>query len=204
MSARVLRTAVTASLALSLAGAGGALAGPKTSCDLIKDDTGDAAIVSDQASLDIVTADLASDDKNITAVLRLDGAPSGANPEAVGGTRYYLSFNSPGVAEAQYLAAFVPFAGDPTFRTGQITDNGTSRSFSTDPDPATGKIEENVVTITAPLSAFSERAKVAPGTKLAAPTAETFAVVGVFLVSVDDATGKSYTAGNPSCVKPGA
>ena len=201
-----LRPVLAATLAVGLAVAGSAVAAPKAApvCKLVKDSKGDAAILRDQPSLDIVSADLASDAKSVTAVLRLDGAPSGANPEAAGGTRYYMEFNLPGSPKAQYLAAFVPFAGSPTFRTGEITTEEARRSFSTDPEPAKGAIRGNEVTITAPVSTFAARGKVAPGTKLTGLTAETFAVVGVLLVSVDDATGKSYTAGTPSCVKPGS
>lgn len=196
------RLVLAASVAAAVSLAGSALAAPAPVCNLVKDGAGDAEIVSSQPSLDIVSGDLASNDKKITAVMRLSGKPSGGNPEAPGGTRYYFSFSLPGVSEAQYLSALVPFAGEPTFRTGQIVTDGTRRTFTNDAEPVTGSIDGNQLTITAPLSAFSSRGKVAPGTKISGLTAETFALVGVFLVGVDDAAGKSYVAGSPSCVKP--
>ena len=189
-----------------VAGGGAAVAAPKAKpvCNLVTDETGDASIVTGQKSLDVVSADLASDAKNLTAVIRLDGAPGGANPQALGGTRYYFEFTAPGSDNPQYLYASIPFAGEPIYRTGEVTTTETNRSFSSDPvdESVKGSIKGNVLTMTAPLKAFS-RVKLAPGAKLAAPTVETFAVAGVLLVSVDDATGKAYTAGTPSCVKPG-
>lgn len=202
-----LRTVLAASMAGAVALAGGAVAAPakaKPVCNLVKDGKGDAKILSAQPALDIVSGDLASDGKSITAVMRLDGTPGGANPEAAGGTRYYFSFSLPKVADAQYLAALVPFAGTPSFTTGQIVADGTRRTFTNDAAPASGSIKGNELTITAPIDAFEQRGTLKPGTKLSALTAETFAVVGLLLVSVDDAAGKSYVAGTPSCVKPGA
>jgi hypothetical protein len=201
---RLLRPALLAGLAGSLVAAGGALAAPAPACKIVKDAQGDASILSDQASLDIVTGDLASDGKNITAVMRLAGPPGGANPEAAGGTRYYFSFSVPRVTDAQYLSALVPFVGEPTFRTGQIVADGTRRTFTNDPAPVKGSIKGNDLTISAPVSAFADRAKIASGTKLSSLTAETFAVVGILLVGVDEASGKAYTVGTPSCVKPGS
>ena len=200
------RSALALALLPALLAAGAATAAPKAApvCNLVKDAKGDASIVGDQPALDVVTGDLASNAKSITAVMRLDGAPAGANPEAAGGTRYYFSFSLPGLADAQYLGALVPFVGEPSFVTGQIVDDGTRRTFTNDTEPVTGSIKGNVLTITAPLSAFAERGKLTPGTKISGLTAETFAVVGVLLVAVDDASGKSYVAGTPSCVKPGA
>jgi hypothetical protein len=200
------RTVLAASMAAAVALAGGAVAAPAKAapvCNLVKDGKGDAEIVSAQPSLDIVTGDLASDGKSISAVMRLDGPPGGANPQAAGGTRYYFSFSLPKVADAQYLAAFVPFAGEPTFTTGQIVADGTRRTFTNDAGgEVKGKIAGNEITITAPVDAFEERGAITRGTKLTSLTAETFAVVGLLLVGVDEAAGKSYVAGTPSCVKP--
>lgn len=203
MSARALRLVLAGSLALGLVAAGGANAAPKAVCDLVKDEKGDAEILSSQPALDVVTGDIASNAKTITAVMRLDGKPSGGNPQAAGGTRYYFSFNVPGADSPQYLSALVPFVGEPTFRTGQIVSDGTRRTFTNDAEPVTGSIKDKVLTIHAPVSAFAERAKIKPGTKLSGLTAETFALVGVFLISVDDAGGKTYVAGTRSCVTPG-
>ncbi len=204
-----LRPVLAASLVGAVALAGGAVAAPakpkaKPVCNLVKDGTGDAEIVSRQAALDIVSGDIASDAKKITAVMRLDGTPSGGNPQAAGGTRYYFSFSVPGAEHAQYLSALVPFAGQPSFRTGQIVADGTRRTFTNDSEPVTGSIKGKQLTITAPVSAFAERGRIKPGTKLSGLTAETFALVGVFLISVDDASGKTYVSGTPSCVKPGS
>lgn len=207
MSIFALRSVMAAGVVGALALAGTAVAAPAKPapvCNLVKDGKGDAEIVSSQKSLDIVSGDLAADAKTITAVMRLDGTPSGANPEAVGGTRYYFSFTVPGTPDAQYLSAIVPFVGEPSFRSGQIVTDGTRSTYTNDTESVEGSIKGSVLTITAPVSAFSERAKIKPGTKLSGLTAATFAVVGVLLVPVDDASGKTYTVGTPSCVKPGS
>lgn len=201
-----LRTAAAFGLVTALAAAGVANAAPKAkpSCNLVTDDKGDAAIVSGQPSLDIISGDIATNAKSLTVSIRLDGQPAGGNPEAAGGTRYYFEFTAPGSDNPQYLYAAVPFVGDPTFRTGEVTTTSTNRSFSSDPvDPGVvGSIKGNVLTMSAPVSAFS-RVKVKPGAKLGGLTVETFGVAGVLLISVDDATGKAYVAGTPSCLTPG-
>ena len=205
MTARALRVATAAAASLSVLAAGGALAAPKPVCNLVKDEKGDAAIVSSQPALDIVTGDIATNAKNITAVIRLDGTPSGANAEAAGGTRYSFLFSPQGAENPQYLSALVPFVGEPTFRTGQaVTDDAGTTTYTNDTDQVEGVIKDDEVTITAPLSAFASRASMKSGTKLSGLQVETFALVGVFLVPVDDAAGKSYVVGTRSCVTPGA
>lgn len=206
MSPSLLRPALGALLCASVVAGGGATAATKAApvCNLVTDDKGDAEIVTAQPALDILSGDLASDGKNVTAVVRLDGQPAGGNPQAAGGTRYYFEFTAPGSDNPQYLYAAVSVAGAATYRTGEVTSNGASRSFSSDPvsEAVTGSIKGNVLTMTAPLSAFT-RVKLAPGTKISGLNVETFAVAGVLLLPVDDAAGKAYVAGTPSCVKPG-
>lgn len=203
MSPRALRAAVAGSLALAVAAAGGAVAAPpKPNCNLVKDAKGDAEIVSSQPGMDIVSGDIATGAKNLSAVIRLDGAPSGGNPQAAGGSRYYFLFSVPGTDDLQYVSAVVPFVGAPTFRTGQaVTSSTGTTTYTNDPETVTGEIKGNEISISAPLSAFASRAKIKPGTKLGALTVETFALVGVLLVSVDEAVGKSYVAGAHSCIK---
>ena len=204
------RPALALALLPALLAAGAATAAPakaKPVCDLIKDAAGDGAVVTASADLDILSGDLASDGKKITAVLRLAGDPSAANPQALGGKNYYVSFTAGG--QPQFLAAeFAPVLGA-TYSTGFEEDvNGVGNKTS-DTEPATGKVDGNVITITAPLSAFGGRASLKPGKKLSGLTAEVFALVGTgatggLLALADDATGSGYTAGAASCVKPGA
>lgn len=199
-----LRTLFAASVAGTVVLAGGAVAAPpKPNCNLVKDASGDAEIVTSQPGMDIVSGDIATGAKNLTAVLRMDGAPSGGNPQAAGGSRYYFAFSVPGATNPQYVSAIVPLVGAPSFRSGEVVTSSTGTSTYTN-DPAgdvTGEIKGKEITINAPLSAFASRAKIKPGTKISGLTIETFALVGVFLVPVDDAAGKNYVAGSRSCIK---
>jgi hypothetical protein len=198
----ILAVAACAALA---AATGVATAAPKPVCNVVTDPKGDAAIVTQQDGLDVVSGDIASNAKTITAVIRLGGAPGGGNPQAIGGTRYYFEFTPTGATRAQYLYASVPFLGEPTFHTGEITVETGRSSFSTDPTPVTGSIKGNLITISAPMAAFS-RASLKPKKKLGTLTVETFALASAggrgLLIAVDEALGKTYVAGTPSCLKP--
>ena len=206
------RPALALALRPALPAAGAATAAPakaKPVCDLIKDAAGDGAVVTASDDLDILSGDLASDGKKITAVLRLAGDPTAPNPQALGGKNYYVSFTAAGSTQPQFLAAeFDPVLGA-SYSTGFEEDVNGVGNKTTDTEPATGKVDGNVITITAPLNAFSGRASVKPGKKLSGLTAEVFALIGTsatggLLALADDATGSGYTAGGASCVKPGA
>ncbi|HVE74559.1 MAG TPA: hypothetical protein VNA30_05645 [Mycobacteriales bacterium] len=217
MPASRTRSGLALAAAAAVLLAGSATAAPKKKpapkpkpvapvCNLINDEKGDAKFegqVTAHPSFDIITGDLATDGKNVTGVLRMDGNPAGGNPEAIGSSRYYLKFSVPGAEKEQYLGAIVPFTGAASFRTGQVTPNSDGTiTYTNDTEPVTGSIKANIITISAPLAAFSARAVIKPGQKLGL-SAETFSLVGVLLVGADDAAGKAYIAGNPSCVKPG-
>jgi hypothetical protein len=203
----VLALAVCAGLA---AATGVATAAPKVKpvCNLVVDETGDGGIATSSGDVDIVSADLASNAKTITAVIRLDGDPASVNPQAPGGKNYYMSFTAPGSDQPQFLSAeFDPVAGA-SYHSGFEEDvNGVGNKTS-DADAVMGAVKGNVITITAPLSAFSSRVNLKPGKKLTDLTAEVFALIGTsttggLLANADDATGKAYTTGTPSCVKVG-
>ena len=188
-----------------VAGSGLAAAAPGPACNLVTDPAGDAEIVTAQPGLDVVTADIASNAKTVTAVIRLAGPPGGGNPQAIGGTRYYFEFLPTGATKSQYLFASVPFLGEPTFHTGEITVETGRSSFSADPEPVKGAIKGNEITISAPMAAF-KRANLKPGKKLGTLAVETFALASAggrgLLIAVDDAAGsKTYHAGTPSCLK---
>lgn len=205
-----VRPALALALLPALLAAGAATAAPaKPVCDLIKDAAGDGEVVTPADDFDILSADIASDGKKITAVLRLAGNPAAVNPQALGGKNYYVSFSAGGSGQPQFLSAsFDPVLGA-SYSTGFEEDvNGVGNKTS-DAEPATGKVDGKVITITAPLGAFSGRASVKPGKKLSGLTAEVFALVGTsatggLLALADEATGGSYVAGSRSCVKPGA
>ncbi len=174
-------------------------------CNLVTDPAGDAEIVTAQPGLDVVTGDVASNAKTITAVIRLAGPPGGGNPQAIGGTRYYFEFLPTGATKSQYLFAAVPFTGEPTFHTGEITMETGRSSFSTDPEPVKGSIKGNEITISAPMAAY-QRANVKPGKKLGTLAVETFALASAggqgLLIAVDEAvSSKTYISGSRSCLR---
>jgi hypothetical protein len=215
MSARVFRTAVTASLFLSLAAAGGALAGPKKSCDLITDAENDTFLLRTQdsvgaygppeASLDIVGGDLASDDKTITGVLRVAKLATTAGTSPVG-LSFRLQFALPGQTETNlYMTANI-VAGSESFAVG-VRDILTNTSTKLADATGTFDVEKSEVRISAPLAAFKEAGGIEPGAKLTLADLDqtssrpSGAGPSVFAdVAISD---KTYTAGNPSCVEVG-
>ena len=210
MSVRLARPAVAlaAIAAVSLAGVAQAAPAKKAPpvCNQVVDEKDDAAIITSQPGMDVVSADIASDAKQLSAVIRLAAKPNTANPEAVGASRYYFEFLAPGSENPQYLQASIAFGtGTATFRSGEIVPSANGSTFTNDAvnDGVTGKIEGEVITINAKLSALT-RIKPAVGTKIKGLTVETFSLAGVLLVPVDDAlTSKPYVAGAATCVKLG-
>ena len=203
----VLALGVCAALAAAT-GVAAAAPAAKPSCNLVTDAKGDGGIATSSGDVDILSADIASNAKVITAVIRLDGDPASFNPQAPGGKNYYLSFVAPGSEQPQFLSAeYDPVAGA-SYHSGYEEDvNGVGNKTS-DPDAVAGSVKGNVITITAPLSAFSSRTSLKPGKKLTGLTAEVFALIGTsvtggLLANADDAAGTSYTTGGASCVVPG-
>lgn len=194
----------------------------KPVCKIIVDDAGDAeynGAVPGDAGDDILSADLASDGKNITAVLRL-AALTANNPSAPLGQMFYLEFMPKGGGALLFLSAR-------TFPTGVKFTYGYSGSDPVLPlttsfaiGDAKGAIDlaAKEVRITAPLAGFAAQGKMTKGTKLDSLTAKSYRIVGQGLAPsqnvgparapiggvsfpFDEATGKSYTVGTPSCVK---
>ncbi len=209
---RVTRPALCLALAASVVASGAANAAakkpaPKPVCNLITDDAGDAGVVTGQDGMDILSADVASNAKIVTAVIRLKAAPKQSNPEAPGGTIYYLKFLAPGSDNPQYFTASVPFSGAITYATGEVTTTGGQHVSNDDAaGSAVGSIKGSILTITAPVNGFS-RVSLKPGQKLSELTAEVRVLIGAAgtgsLVLADDAAGvKPYVAGALSCVKP--
>lgn len=181
----------------------------KPVCMLIKDSAGDAkgANGGDQ-SLDVLSADLSADAKNITAVIRLAGSPTGTDTNAPVGRNWYLQFDAPGAANPLYLSASSDVKGTLTYSYGDVepSANGT---IATAKGTAIGSVVGKDLHITLPTSGFGALATIKPGTKLGGLTAVTYWYLGVPLVigalePGDDASGKSYVVGTPSCVKPGS
>lgn len=186
-----------------------AAAKAKPVCNLVVDAKGDGTgfVQTDQnylpndPNLDLVSGDIASNAKTITAVIRTD-AQALSDSSAPTGRAYYANFT---VGDKElFLAARLDGAGAGTFSAGYIDTTRTSLG------EATGVVDtaKKEVRITAPLSVFAAQAVLKPGTKIVDLNLLSQRYVGAAgkgaTPSADEATGgATYTAGAPSCVVPG-
>lgn len=213
MSARPMRLLLAGSLVLSLAAAGGALAAPAASCNLMTDPKGDASFldtVPNDASLDIVGADVATDAKTLTGVLRVD-AFSAVSPTSPLGRGYYVLFNAPKAEFPIYVnVQITPDVTEYTWGTLETlpSGNGSYELKGT----ATGVVDaaKNELRVSVPLKDIAAVTKLSRGTKLSNLSASTTSVIGTsasggLVATIDEASSsKPYFVGAPSCVKPGA
>lgn len=215
MSVR-LRPILAASLGIVLVGSGVVASASATSvrpvCNLVSDAKGDGAgFVSNADGLDVVTADVASDAKNVTAVVRLAAAPpSAGDPNAPEGASYYVEWTAKDAANPVYLTAGSDATGAFTYAMGDVQPSPTGgQLFQNATGVVTGHVDGSTITITAERSVFSALSSVKPGSKLTNLTADVFypvevPMVGGLLEQADNATSsKAYVAGARSCVTPG-
>lgn len=202
-----LFAAVLVSAALGVPAAQAAKA-PKPVCNLLVDDKGDA-IPATSTSLDVLSADLASDSKKITGVIRLGGDPKALDPTAPTGRTYQLQFVGQGGANHVFMSYLVtPTASSATY--GYYDE---TTGINTGIAEATLKVVGNNVYMTAPVGAFGSYGKFKPGAKITGLEVHAGRMVGAYVDSgtyaynspeADGATGgKVYTAGARSCVKVG-
>ena len=219
--------ALLLSTCLLLAGYAGTAtaASAKPVCNLVSDPSGDANLsgVPGGAGDDIVSADIATDAKTLTGVVRMAGLAAN-DPEWLNGRAYFAEFTAPGSADVLFVQARA-------YPTGTIWSYGYS---GVDPTsgintsytlgPATGVIDEakKEVRISAPLKGFIDgaKAKIGPGTKLKGLGARVYRQGGQGLgpsqevggtrvplsglnVLLDDAVGGTYVMGTRSCVVVG-
>jgi hypothetical protein len=225
------RATIVATSLLVLAGAGYASAAPakaaKPVCNLIADDKGDSGIspVPGADGDDIVSADIATDAKTVTAVIRLAGL-SDPDPQAPLGRSYSVLFTAPGSADLLYLAARTYPQGTKYIYGYQAVDPNTGVTTNYTLGDATGAVDaaKGEVHVSAPVKAFVDgaKAKLAKGAKLAGLSASVDRIygqgvvpsqspapgaprvpLGGFTLQFDDATGGSYFMGTPSCVAVG-
>lgn len=217
---KLVRPVLCVALVASLAAGGVATAAtkpkPKPVCNLVVDEAGDASLqppVPSDEGMDILGADLASNAKLITAVLRMKSVGT-ESPSSVTGRRLSLQWSAPGAEFPLYLSMSTSEAGT-YFDYGYLDTSATPPNIESQGE-AQGKIDtvKKEIRITAPLSVFKSFGKVAPGAKLSAleaSGAQVFGVpqndTGVYTYvsgTLDTATGaKAYVAGYPSCVTPG-
>ena len=207
-----LRTVLAASMVGAVALTGGAVAAPAKACNVITDPKGDASFLDtlpNDRSLDIVSADVATDAKTLTGVLRVD-AFSAVSPTSPLGRGYYVMFNAPKSEFPIYLnLQITPDLTRYTWGTRETLPSGSGRFVRQ--GAATGVIDaaKNELRISVPLADVAAISKLTPGTKLTALTASTTSVIGTsvtggLVATVDDAaSAKSYIAGAPSCVAIG-
>jgi hypothetical protein len=205
---------VAVGAAVVLAMPAGAVSKPKPVCNLVTDDKGDSEglVSSGTAGLDILTADVASDAKKVTAVMRLAGSPMGAlDPDAPEGAAYYVSFTVPGAANPVYLSAQSDVSGAYSYSIGDIEPSPTGgQLYQNKAGDVKGTISGNNITMSVDRATLAALGDVKPGKKLGGLAAEVFypvevPMVGGLLEQADTAESKkAYVAGAPSCVKPGA
>ena len=204
---RLVRPALALALAGSLAGAGFASAAVKPTpvCNLVTDETGDGLV--DQGTLDIVSADVATDGKTLTTVVRIAGTDlsKGTIPT---GAKIQFTFT----VDDQSLFTGVTY--DPVNGLdgywGHQGDTGGDIEGAAAPVVDAAKHE---VRLSVPASAFST-ATIKKGTELKDLAANADVIVATPKTvlqgnlrpfSNDSAeSDKTYKAGTLSCVKLGA
>ena len=208
-----LRTVLATSLVAAVALGGGATAAPaKPACNLMTDPKGDASFLDtlpNDRSLDIVSADVATDAKTLTGVVRVD-AFSGVSPTSPLGRGYYVLFNAPKAEFPIYLnVQITPDLTSFEWGTRETLPSGSGRYV--EQGTATGVVDtaKNELRISVPLKDVAAVTKLTPGTKLTALTANSTSLIGTsrtpsLVATVDDAAGtKPYVVGTKSCVVPG-
>lgn len=185
---------------------------PKPVCKNLTDDKGDVvfaqasnATAYEDEALDIVSADLGSNAKTITAAIRVVKLAVPAQTSLA--TTYELRFTLPAGDPVFVLWANVPAGGAPTFGVGTVGDptGQGAVDLSTSTGTATGVVDiaHNEIRISAPLSAIAGAKN---GLKVGLDQAVAKRTVpgqyyGRF--ADDGSGGKRYVLGTPSCVKVG-
>jgi hypothetical protein len=218
----------TALLVAGVGVASAATAGTaKPVCNLVKDAKGDAAYnnVPGADGDDIVSADVASDAKTITGVVRLAGL-SANDPQAPLGRNYSVLFTGPGSSDLLFMSARTYPQGTKFVYGYQAKDPNTGVNTNYMLGDATGVVDtaKAEVRMSVPVKSFvtGAKAKLAPGAKLGSLSASVDRVAGQgfvpsqvlvpgtpraplggVLLPFDDASGTSYVMGTPSCVVVG-
>lgn len=217
---------------LCVAGAASAVTKPKPKpvkpvCNLVTDPSGDASpqtpVPSDD-TIDILSADIATNATQITAVLRLKNLSASSVPSQTG-VSYEFDFSAPGGSNTLFLAYNADDSGSHSSFGDIESIGGQNNNTSKGPAVTVFDKAKNEVRITAKLSDLSALGKFKPGTKLTGLEAKTWVLIGTpeatpevdapalgpvvgpgngLLDPVDDATGsKNYVIGTPSCIKVG-
>jgi hypothetical protein len=210
-----IRAALTTAALLATAGAtyADAASKPKPVCKNLSDDKGDVvfaqasdATAYEDAALDIVSADLGSNAKTITAAIRVAKLSVPATTSAA--TTYELRFSLPAGDPVFVLWANVPANGAAaTYGVGTVGDptGQAAVDLATSTGTATGTVDlaHNEIRISAPLSAIAG-AKNGLKASLDQAVAKRTVPGQYYGRFADDGTGsKRYVLGTLSCVTPG-
>lgn len=211
-------------------------------CNIVTDQAGDSNVdltlglapgeMPADPNGDILSADLASDGKFVTAVIRVKSlaAPDTAFPEA---HLYMVSWTAPGHSTPVYLAATIdPNPASAAYGPQFVFGDGSAVSapalgpvvnyYNIASAPVKGTVDtaKNTITLSVPVSAISSYGKFTPSNHFSAVQVQTQAVANgpVLPTNVPSVGGsigwgwqedvadgtKDYVAGTPSCVKPGS
>ena len=192
-------------------------------CHLVTDDRGDAGTtaiphVPGGDTDDILSADVASDGRTVTAVLRMADVQD-PDPVAPTGRGYTLSFQLRG-APTTYFLHVRTYATGTRYQFGSYAVDGTGQSYVRVLGDGTGRVSPTAheVRVSAPAAAFRPQ-QVRRGATLVSLTARAYRWWGQGLVddqdvgpvhvplygtgsAFDEAFGDRYVVGTPSCVKP--
>jgi hypothetical protein len=194
---RLVRSAPCLALAGSLVGAGvsqAAVKKPKPVCNLVTDAAGDGSFVAtpNSPALDVLSADLASSSKAITAVVRV--ASLASDPFTMQGKEYKFLFTVGGV-QHYFRVQSAPGLGD-SFDYGDVVGGSSTSGGTADGayDPATNSVRFSV-----PKSTFPDL-KGKTATDL---IARSYISLGAVYEQADEGTStKTYKDLTASCVKP--
>lgn len=198
MSAR-LRPALAAALVLTVACTGLASAASKKPaakpvCNLVTDPKGDGSFIAtpNSKALDVVSADIATGAKTVTAVIRVDGM--GSDPQTTLGVEYKINFTVGGMS--QFLRYQRSTGLGETYDYG---DQSGTNAGSVSKGTADGAIDtaKGTITISAPKSEFAGL----KGGTATAIVAKSYLSLGALFETADTATGTTpYKDLTPSCV----
>lgn len=168
--------------------------------------------------MDILSADIGSDSRNVTVVLRL-AALAAVDPNTSGGRTYRLTFQAPGQPDTLYISAVVDpvqnttasTLGTQTFDFGAMVPVAGNPAHSVSAGTgATGRVDytAHTITLNVPVASWSPLAVMTPGVVLSAVAASASYVIGAAGSGVAG-TGNTvkattgFTLGTPTCVVPG-
>jgi hypothetical protein len=205
-----LAAGIALTLVAPLAGQAHAKSAPKPVCNLVRDGKADEKPVAD-TNLDIVSADLASDTKRITAVIRVSGSAKDAvDPVAPNGRYYTISF----VGQGAENLVFFTYIVTPSTAAAVYGHYDPATHVDTGDGEATFKTTDHEVVMTTSLGNFSTwGGKFKPGAKISQVEVAAGRMAGAFVTpelwgyspqpADDAAAAKAYVAGMRACVKVG-